>query len=595
MNNYEESQRSAPASQRRKTMHRRRSVLFLFIAAACLIIMSQQIVFADRTCSITVHAYVSQNGGADEGTYAGGQRIPDDASPLSGVHYSLWKVGDVTIQEPDDTVTVCVCHMNDEFMELLFTAGLSPDTGSGEGDEYYQLADIQDAWDMAVKDDTELTELVRTRGNALPASGTDGETRADHLSAGLYVLAVTQITDRDDFRVLSGHAPVLLTLPQLNVSEISEGEIEDPDDLWIYDVSVYPKSRTLESGKRILLSDKTLKEADDRETGSMISFISYLNLPNLGNSGRYDEAVLDDNMTGGLYHKKIAKVVYGAWLKDEVLSYDILNTYKELSPSTDYTISESEHGFRLSLTGKGLDKINALTFNSGLYVIYDTLLGADAAIGTDGPETNESSWYVSTDRTNESYTLHSPLVHTSAYGIDLYKTGLSDASEARFSINVPNSPVYFEKNGEGTYTAQGTTACEDSISSLSPSPDGHLRIRGLDSDSYTITETRTESGHSLLTSPFTVTLTGDPAAGSLVKAALCLGGADPIPLRISASNGGIAEISVSNESMITPLKAGDNGYWKVAACIFIFGVLLLAALFIRKRHLSKIDEGSFAD
>ena len=259
-------------------MHRRRSALFLFIAAACLIIMSQQIVFADRTCSITVHAYVSQNGGADEGTYAGGQSIPDDASPLSGVHYSLWKVGDVTIQAPDDTVTVCACHMNDEFMELLFTAGLSPDTGSGEEDEYYQLADIQDAWDMAVKDDTELTELVRTRGNALPTSGTDGETRADHLSTGLYVLAVTQITDRDDFRVLSGHAPVLLTLPQLNVSEISEGEIEDPDDLWIYDVSVYPKSRTLESGKRILLSDKTLKEADDRETGSMISFISYLNL-----------------------------------------------------------------------------------------------------------------------------------------------------------------------------------------------------------------------------------------------------------------------------------------------------------------------------
>ena len=477
---------------------------------------------------------MSQNGGADEGTYAGGQSIPDDASPLSGVHYSLWKVGDVTIQAPDDTVTVCVCHMNDEFMELLFTAGLSPDTGSGEGDEYYQLADIQDAWDMAVKDDTELTELVRTRGNALPTSDTDGETRADHLSAGLYVLAVTQITDRDDFRVLSGHAPVLLTLPQLNVSEISEGELEDPDDLWIYDVSVYPKSRTLESGKKILLSDKTLNEADDRETGSMISFISYLNLPNLGNSGRYDEAVLDDNMTGGLYHKKIAKVVYGAWLKDEVLSYDILNTYKELSPSTDYTVSASEHGFRLSLTGKGLDKINALTFNSGLYVIYDALLGTDAAIGTDGPETNESSWLVSTDRTNDSYTLRSPLAHVASYGIDLIKTGLSDASEARFSINAGDKHLYFEKIGEGTYSAAGSEASPGYVSVLSPASDGHLRIRGLDSAAYTITETKTESGHSLLTSPFTVTLTGDPSTGSLDRAELRLGSENPILLSASS-------------------------------------------------------------
>lgn len=557
--------------------------------------MSRQNVYADRTCSVTVHSYVSQNGDADDGTYAGEQIIPDDASPLSGAHYSLWKVGDVTMQTPDDTVTVCACHMNDEFMEFLIPGGLSPDNTSGEGEQYYRLTDIRDAWDKAAKDETALTELVKTRGSALPVSGIDGKTRADHLSEGLYVLAITQITDRDDFRVLSGHAPVLLMLPQLNASKISESEIEDPDDLWIYDVSVYPKSRTLESGKRILLSDMTLKQADDRETGSMISFISYLNLPNLGNSGRYDEAVLDDSMTDGLYHKKIAKVVYGAWLKDEVLSYDILNTYKELSPSTDYTVSDSEHGFRLSLTGEGLDKINALTFNSGLYVIYDALLGTNAAIGTDGPEANESSWAVSTDRTGESYTLHSPLVNTAAYGIDLFKTGLSDASDARFSINAAGSPVYFEKNGEGTYTAQGTMACENSVSSLSPSPDGRLRIRGLDSASYTITETRTEPGHSLLTSPFTVTLTGDPAAGSLVKAVLSVSSGDPIPLRISAPNGGIAEISVSNKSMITPLKAGDNGYPKIAACIFIFGVMLLAALIIRRRHLIKTDEGSFTD
>ena len=37
--------------------------------------------------------------------------------------------------------------------------------------------------------------------------------------------------------------------------------------------------------------------------------------------------------------------------------------------------------------------------------------------------------------------------------------------------------------------------------------------------------------------------------------------------------------------MITPLKAGDNGYWKVAAFILLFSSMLLAALLIRKRRL----------
>ena len=570
-------------------MQRIGSALFLFIPAIVLIFMFPQKIPADRSCSLTVHSYISQCGDENDGTYVDGQNVPDDASPLSGADYSLWKVGDVTTQTLDGIVTVCACHIDNEFMELLIRGSLPPNIGSGEEEPYYQLTDIQDAWNKAVKAETELTELVESRGSALPSSGIDGETRADDLSAGLYVLAITQVPDRDDLRILSGHAPILLALPQINTAEINaEGKVSDPDNLWIYDVSVYPKSRTLESGKKILLSDMTLRDSDDLETGSTISFISYVNLPNLGDS-KYDEAVLDDNMSDGLYHKEIKKVVCGAWLGEEALSYGILDTYKELSPSSDYSVKVTEHGFQLSLTERGLGIINALTYNCGLYVMYDAFPGSGIAVGTEGPETNESIWTVRTDGIHESYTLRSPLVRASTYGIDLIKEGLSDASEARFCVRRGNDLLYFEKTGEGTYTAQGTADLEHTVSSLSPEPDGHLRIRGLDSASYTIVETKTESGRSLLSSPITVTLTGDPAAGTLTEAVLSLGSSDPVPLSVSPVNGGIAVIAVSNEAAITPLKAGDNGYWKVAACILIFGIMLLRALLIRKSRLRRYD------
>ena len=576
-------------------MQRRGSALFLFITAACLLLMFPQSIFADRSCSLTVHSYISQSGDEIDGTYAEGQSLPDDAFPLSGTVYSIWKVGDVTTQSIDDTVTLCACHMNEKFIELLTPGGLSPSTLSNQGESYYRIAEIQDAWDKAPKDETALTELVKTRGTALPPSDIDGVTHSDDLSRGLYVLAITQLPDRDDLRVISGHAPILLMLPQINTqAEGAEGESFDPDNLWIYDVSVYPKSRTLESGKKILLPDMTLKDADDCETGSTLSFISYINLPNLGDSSNYDEIVLDDIMTDGMHHKEIRKVVCGDWIGEDNLSFDLIAAYRELSPSSDYSAAGTEHGFTLSLTDEGLGKINSLACNSGLYVIYDALLGTNAAVGTEGPEANESIWTVSTDRTPAFYTLRSPLAYAATYCINLKKTGLSDASEARFCVRLGDSLQYFEKTGVGVYTAQGTTAREDSVSALSPAPDGLLRIRGLDSGTYTIAETRTGTGHSLLTTPLTVTLTGEAATGSLVKAALNLGSAESIPLSVSAVNGGIAELSISNEAMITPLKAGDNGYWKVAACILIFSIMLLGALMIRKRRLES-GEGPLAD
>lgn len=572
-------------------MQRRGSALFLFITAACLLLMFPQSIFADRSCSLTVHSYISQSGDESDGTYADGQSIPDDASPLSGAVYSIWKVGDVTSQTISDTVTLCACHMDEQFIELLIPGGLSPDSRSNGSESDYQLSEIQDAWDKAPKDETVLTELVKSHGSALPPSDIDGVTRSDNLSQGLYVLAITQFPGRDDLRVLSGHAPILLMLPQLNTQAMStEGEPLDPDNLWIYDVSVYPKSRTLESGKKILLPDMTLKDADDRETGSTLSFISYINLPNLGDSSNYDEIALDDIMTDGLHHKEIRRVVCGDWLGEENLSYNLIDAFKELSPTSDYSASGTEHGFTLSLTDKGLSKINSLTGNSGLYVIYDALLGANAAVGTEGPEANESIWNVSTDRTTASHTLRSPLAYAATYGINLKKTGLPNASEARFCVRFGDRLLYFEKTGAGIYTAQGTTAHEDSLSALSPAPDGLLRIRGLDSGSYTIAETKTGAGHSLLTSPLTVTLTGEAGSGSLVKAELGLGSANPISLSVSADNGGIAELSVSNEAMITPLKAGDNSYWKVAACILVFSIMLLGALMIRKRRLESGED-----
>lgn len=549
----------------------------------------------DTSCSLTIHASVSQTGAEQEGTYVEGQTIPEDAFPLQGAVYSVWRIGDVEQLVIENTLGMYVCHMSEEFLQLARRfSDISLCELYMDGEAFYPVSDLQDSMDAVINEDEDaLVRLVSETGTAMTPTDEDGNTRADGLSVGLYILAMTEVPEDTGAQILRGQAPSLVLLPQLNpAAYVGEGEVRDPENLWLYDICIYPKNQALKSGKKILLPDSSCT-SDDRETGSTISYASYINLPVLGDGGNFDHISMEDNMSNGLSQAEIKQVAYGPWVPEESLTGQSFDSLHELTRDADYSFSPGPHGFSLELTGQGLNKVNQFSANAGLYVIYDTALDETAPVGTAGAAVNESVWTVSTDRTAAFYTLPPSQTSLTAYGIYLHKKGLNDASRACFEIRRGTQLLFFTQTDAGVYTVSGTDPGDGLISSLHPAPDGQLLLLGLDSESYTFEETATEPGHSLLALPFTVTLTGRfGLGGSLEKAELTIGQKSPIPLSLSESNTGIAELSITNEGVIAPLKTGDNSYIFVAAYIMVFGLLLLTALLIKKRRMNRTAGGT---
>ena len=115
------------------------------------------------------------------------------------------------------------------------------------------------------------------------------------------------------------------------------------------------------------------------------------------------------------------------------------------------------------------------------------------------------------------------------------------------------------------------------VERISPASNGTLKIKGLDSKTYTFKEVGTQNGYNLLRSTFDVRLTANnPVDGNLSKAELI---AEGETINIQAA-GGIASLAVVNSKTVT-LKTGGVGNTMLYAagiavlmCAFAFGFLV---------------------
>ena len=111
---------------------------------------------------------------------------------------------------------------------------------------------------------------------------------------------------------------------------------------------------------------------------------------------------------------------------------------------------------------------------------------------------------------------------------------------------------------------------------IKPAANGQLRIRGLDADTYELTERTTESGHELLKSVFQVALAGvSPPDGMLRSATLSTEGASTA----LAVNKGTAGVTVRNRVSLI-LRTGGAGIGLFLLAAFVTagaGLLVLRA------------------
>ena len=470
---------------------------------------------------------------------------------IKGVEFSILKIADI-VQFSESTAD----GRTDNHVEVLY--GINKTVGADflkalgleNGAKRYTNADQLDNTKYFYQSDVLINALAAgleansttvknalekymtvNGGSKLAPTNESGKTEAKNLELGLYLCVETSVPEM----VVSTTNPFLVSLPMTSVNGTNA---TDGGTRWIYDVTLFPKNLT-----GIPSLEKTLREqiADTGKNGGSTSDITdgyahtgtasagdvidyqiISTLPSITSASTYLTCyTFIDTLSPGLTYNKNDVIL--EYFTDEACK-DLVTTWKESDgffTVTYGTTTAKESTMTIQMTARGLAEINtskavypgASMVNSGysdctLRITYKATMDSDNSV-TFGDAGNPNDVVLTWKRSNASY--YDTLVddaHVYTYGIELTKLfsdGQGDFKNVEFIVHndTDNYFVIAELNkAEGIYYVTGHTPNESEATHFIPvagkDSKGIVFIKGLEDDTYTATEVRTDDGYTLL-------------------------------------------------------------------------------------------------
>ena len=470
---------------------------------------------------------------------------------IKGVEFSYVKIANI-VQFSESTVDgrtdnhVEVLYGIDKVKGADFLKALGLENGAkryGNADQldstkyFYQSDVLIDA--LAAGLEANSTTVKNALEKYMAANGgvkmapTDayGKTQATDLDLGLYLVVETAVPEM----VVSTTNPFLVSVPMTSVDGTNA---TDGGTRWIYDITLFPKNLTgipsLEKTLREQIADTgknggSTTDITDGYThtgtasaGDVIDYQIISTLPSITSESTYLTCyTFVDTLSSGLSYNKNDVVL--EFFTDEACT-DLVTTWKEADGyfTVKYTdAADGAHVMTIEMTSRGLSEINsskvvypgASMVNSGysdctLRITYQATMDSDNSVvyGDDG---NPNDVVLTWKRSNSSY--YDTLVddaHVYTYGIDLTKLfsdGKGNFANVEFIIH-NDTDNYFVKaelnEAEGIYYMIEHVEAEADATHFIPVESngnpGKIIIKGLEDDTYTITEVRTDNGYTLL-------------------------------------------------------------------------------------------------
>ena len=532
---------------------------------------------------------------------------------IQGVEFTYLRVADIAMNNElvDGQRTVGVLYgfdSSERSTAVLSAIGLTgTDTHETEGGINYFTSDM-----LNNKLATALTANATTAKNALEAAVKNGTTMtetdaAGHTSAsdmeqGLYLVVETRVPEN----VTSTCNPFFVSLPMTTIDGAA----------WNYDVTVYPKNQT---GNPTL--DKTVREARNstgKNTGSLTDIgdgYAHTATASVGDTVDYQiistlptitskatslsEYTYVDTLSKGTKYNKNDVVI--EFFKDSGCT-DKITTWAEDSGKFTVTYDDTANTMTIRMTDAGLSEINeaATVYTDSvkrgysdctMRITYAATLTADAQMGDkDNPNAVVLTW----KRTNTTYfdTLED-CCHAYTYGVDVLKQfsdGKGSAQNVKFLLHNDTDDCYIIADlKDGVYYAKGFAAKKGDATTFIPNAQGHIVVKGLEDDTYSLTETATDKGYILLKEAVKIVITTkengacEQCGAKLLTAAGTVNGKD-----VTMTDGNaIAPLTVINNPGFDLPKTGGYGTWMFT----VGGVALLgAAAFIVIRSRKHKDE-----
>lgn len=621
-----------------------------FIPAAVAANSTTATIDTSRDASLTMYKYdltAAQDAGAwDTASYVSSGLLDEDVNTalapyaIQGVEFSYLKVADVAVLKENENGSHQVKPLygftentktgSRETVEFLSTLGLTTNdayTVKHDGQKnrvwYFESDVLIDALSDALAANATSTKealesyMASNGGTAMPETDESGKSAVAGLPQGLYLLVETRVPED----VVDTTDPFLVSLPMTTVDS----------NEWNYDVTVYPKNETgnptLEKTVREAKADtgKNSGKTDDitdgyahtatASDGDVVDYQIVSTLPTITSpSTALTTYTFVDQLSKGLkYNTGNVKIEFfkdinctelvTTWTQD---SGKFAVEYRDYDPETGSTMT-------ISMTDSGLEEINstktvydpATSLHRGysgltMRITYACTVNSDATV-TYGDSGNPNEVELTWKRTNtEYYDTLKDCCHVYTYGLDLTKQfsdGAGDFSKVKFLLK-NNTDDYFVQaeldKPSGAYYVTGHTDKESEATSFVPVSSGKITVKGLEDDSYTITETATDSGYTLLKETVSVEIastegqkTCEFCGAALRTAAAKVNGKAVIMQEDNSSVNAVAPLTVTNTRNFTLPKTGGSGtrnLYLFGGFAVIAGMALAVFVLRKKRH-----------
>ena len=408
---------------------------------------------------------------------------------------------------------------------------------------FYQSDVLIDALELALQTNSTNVKNALERyiaangGTAMPLTDSYGKSQANDLDLGLYLVIETKVPEM----VTSTCNPFFVSIPMTSVNGTNA---TDGGTRWIYDVTIYPKNLTgipsLEKTLRENVDDTGKHEgtADDitdgyahtgtASDGDVIDYQLISTLPSITSESTYlTEYTFIDTLSAGLSYNK--KDIIIEFFSDAACT-DLLDSWDEsdgMFTATYSTTNANESVMTIKMTAAGLQEINtnkrvytgASMVNSGysdctIRITYKATMHSDESV-VYGDSGNPNEVVLLWKRSSQDY--YDTLVddaHVFTYAMELTKLfsdGNGNFENVEFIMQNDSDGYYVKaelNKEEGIYYVVDHVADEKDATHFVPvipqpapkagEPEYKVIVKGLEDDSYTITEVRTDDGYTLL-------------------------------------------------------------------------------------------------
>ena len=610
-----------------KKIHRVFAMLMAAIMALSLVTtaFAEPTIDTSKKASLSIYKYditkASEDGVWDAESYVStglhDAAVIDKLSKyaIQGVEFTYLKVADITMNNElvDGQRQVGVLYgfdNSDRSSAVLSAIDLTAaDAHKTEnGVNYYTSDSLNNKLTTALTANATVVKnalevAVKNGGVTMTETDATGHTSASDMDQGLYLVVETRVPED----VTSTCNPFLISLPMTTVDG-SE---------WLYDLTVYPKNQT---GNPTL--SKTVREAKNStgkhngsltditdgfehtataSVGDVVDYQIISTLPTItSKASSLSEYTYVDTLSKGIKYNKNDVVI--EFFKDAGCT-DKITTWAEDSGKFTVAYDDAQNSMTIRMTEAGLAEINEATTvytdsvkrgysDCTMRITYAATLTSDAQVGdTDNPNEVVLTWR----RTNSTYfdTLND-CCHVYTYGVDVLKQfsdGKGNVQNVKFNLHNDSDDCYIIADlKDGIYYAKGVTTKKSDATTFVPNGSGHIIVKGLEDDAYSLTEIATDKGYVLLKESVKVVITTkengtcEQCGAKLLTTSATVNGKD-----VTMTDGNaIVPLTVVNNPGFDLPKTGGYGTWMFT----IGGVALLgtAAFIVVKSRKHKSEQ-----